>query len=77
MTEHHHEEEETCKLNEEEREWVHTANKYVDSRLLPLAGKMLKMFDDTSTLIGRWILLALMFGGMAGVLWWVGSKLIK
>ena len=68
---------EDCNLSEEEREWLHTANKYVSSKHLPLAGKMLKMFDDTSTLIGRWILLSLMFGGMAGVLWYFGSKLFK
>ena len=73
MTQH----EEECKLNTTEREWVHTANKYIDSKHLPLAGKMLNMFDDTSTLIGRGILLALMFGGMAGVLWWVGAKFFK
>ena len=66
-----------CKLNEGEREWVHTAQKYVDSKYLPLAGKMLKMFDDTSTLIGRWVLLALMFGGMAGVMWWFATKIFK
>ena len=66
-----------CRLDEKEREWVHTATKYVDSRHLPLAGKMLKMFDETSTLIGRWVLLALMFGGMAGVLWYIGAKLSR
>jgi hypothetical protein len=64
-----------CRLNEEEREWVHTASKYVDTRHLPMMGKILKMFDDTSTLIGRWILLALIFGGMTGVLWYFGTKL--
>jgi hypothetical protein len=69
--------EEDCKLSSEEREWVHTAATYVDKKNLPLAGKMLQLFDDTSTLIGRYVLLALMFGGMAGVLWWVGSRLIK
>ena len=68
---------EDCNLSEEEREWLHTAIKYVSSKHLLLAGKMLKMFDDTSTLIGRWILLSLMFGGMAGVLWYFGSKLFK
>ena len=68
---------ENCNFTEEEREWVHTAKKYVDSKHLPLAGKLLKTFDDTSTLIGRWILLSLMFGGMAGVLWYFGSKLFK
>lgn len=77
MTNHPKPIEDECKLNETEREWVHTASKYIDSKFLPLAGKMLKMFDETSTLIGRGILLALMFGGMAGLLWWVGSKLVK
>ena len=71
-----HDLEDTPELDGEEREWVHTASKYIDSKHLPLAGKMLKMFDETSTLIGRGILLALMFGGMAGILWWVGSKMI-
>jgi hypothetical protein len=73
----HKPEPEDCKLNADEREWVHTACKYVNTKNLPLAGKMLQLFDETSTLIGRWILLALMFGGMAGLLWWVGSRLIK
>ena len=68
---------ELCRLSTEEREWVHTAQKYVDTKHLPLAGKMLKMFDDTSTLIGRWVLLALMFGGMAGVMWFIGSKFFR
>lgn len=68
---------EECRLDSEEREWVHTAKKYIDSKHLPLAGKMLKMFDETSTLIGRWVLLALMFGGMAGVLWYFGSKIVR
>lgn len=75
MEENHNEED--CGLTSMEREWLHTAFKYVDSRHLPMAGKMLKLFDDTSTLIGRWILLALMFGGMAGVLWWIGSKIVR
>ena len=68
-------EEHDCKLGEGEREWVHTANKYVDTKHLPMLGKMLKLFDDTSALVGRWVLLALMFGGMTGVLWWVVCKL--
>ena len=66
-----------CQLTSDERQWIHTARTYVDLKHLPLAGKMLRMFDDTSTLIGRWILLSLMFGGMAGLLWYFGSKLIK
>ena len=66
-----------CRLSSDEREWVHTAHKYVDSKHLPLAGKMLRLFDDTSTLLGRWVLLSLMFGGMAGVLWYFGSKIFK
>jgi len=68
---------EDCTLSVEEREWVHTAKKYVDSKHLPMAGRMLRMFDDTSMLIGRWILLALMFGGMAGILWYFGQKLFR
>ena len=64
-----------CRLDEKEREWVHTAQKYVDSKHLPMAGKMLRLFDDTSTIIGRWILLALMFGGMAGIMWYIAVKL--
>jgi hypothetical protein len=64
-------------LTEQEKEWVETASKYVDTKHLPLAGKLLKTFEDTSTIIGRAILLALMFGGMAGVLWWVGSRMIR
>ena len=64
-------------LTEQEKEWVETASKYVNTKHLPLAGKLLKMFEDTSTIIGRGILLALMFGGMAGVLWWIGSKMIR
>jgi hypothetical protein len=64
-------------LSKAEQEWVETASKYVDTKHLPLAGKLLKTFEDTSTIIGRGILLALMFGGMAGVLWWVGSRIVK
>ncbi len=77
MTQHSMETNEDCKLDAKEREWLHTANKYIDSKFLPLAGKLLKLFDETSTLIGRGILLALMFGGMAGLLWWVAVKLLK
>ena len=64
-------------LSDQQKEWVETASKYVDTKHLPLAGKLLKTFEDTSTIIGRGILLALMFGGMAGVLWWIGSKMIR
>ena len=66
-----------CKMTDAQRDWVSDAHKHVNAKYLPLAGKMLRMFDDTSTLIGRWVLLALMFGGMAGVLWFVGSKLAR
>lgn len=68
---------EECNISDEQRDWVSDAQKHVPAKYLPLAGKMLKMFDDTSTLIGRWVLLALMFGGMAGVLWFIGSRMVK
>ena len=68
---------EDCIVTDEQRDWLSDATKHVPAKHLPLAGKMLKMFDDTSTLIGRYVLLALMFGGMAGVLWVVGSKLAR
>lgn len=69
----HQPKEESCMLSAEEREWVHTAFKYVDSRKLPLAGKLLNMFDDTATLIGRYVLMGVIVGSSALVIWWIAK----
>jgi len=65
---------EKCRLDAFEREWVHTANKYIDTRHLPMLGKMLKTFDDVSSAIGRWILFAVLFGGVLLLMWAVHGR---
>lgn len=63
-----------CKLTVEEREWVHTARKYIDSKHLPALGKFLKAFEDTSYAIGRAVLMAIIVGGASLLLWWIIVK---
>ena len=65
---------EQCRLDEAEREWVHTARKYIDTKHLPMLGKILRLFDDVSLTISRWILLAILVGGMALVFAFFGWK---
>ena len=65
-----------CRLDEFEREWVHTASKYIDTKSLPTLGKMLRVFEDVSGLIGRWILFAILFGGICMLLWFAGNKIV-
>ena len=63
-----------CRLDEQEREWVHTASKYIDTKHLPMLGRTLKLFDDTSAMLGRWIILAIILGGMSIVFLFIKSK---
>jgi hypothetical protein len=64
-----------CRFTEDEREWLHTACKYVDSKHLPTLGKILKAFEDTSYMIGKAVLMAIIVGGGSLLLWWTIIKI--
>lgn len=66
---------EECRLSEEEREWLHTARKYIDSRHLPTLGKLLRLFDDASYTVGKAVLTAILVGGGSLLLWWTVIKI--
>ena len=66
-----------CSFTDEERKFLHSATESIDIKHLSIAGKLLKIFDDTSSLIGKGILLALIFGGAAGVIGYFALKLFK
>lgn len=60
-------------LTDKEREWLHTASKYINSKHLPWLGKCLKVVDDVSIAIGR----ALFFGIILAALAALGWRLFK
>lgn len=66
--------EKTCRLSEEEREWIHTARKYIDSKHLPTLGKLLNMFENASLAIGKAVLMSIIIGGASLAFWWVFVK---
>lgn len=65
----------TCRLTAEEREWVHTARKYIDSKHLPMMGSILKALDDTAYFIGKAVILALVTIACGSLLWWIILKI--
>ena len=60
-------------LSDKERECLHTASKYINSKHLPWLGKCLKVVDDVSIAIGR----ALFFGVIIAALAALGWRLFK
>ena len=61
--------EDECHFSEEESEWLHTATKYVPTKLLPLLGRWLEMFNDTALSIGKAVLkFAFIASGLALIL---------
>ena len=64
-------------LNEEEREWVHTAAKYIPSKRLPQLGRLLKTFDDASMIVGRGVLIMVLLGGILGAIAVFGPKILE
>tara|TARA_R100001086_G_scaffold209772_3_gene125579 strand:+ start:744 stop:935 length:192 start_codon:yes stop_codon:yes gene_type:complete len=60
-------------LTNKEKEWLHTATKYINSKHLPWLGKVLKIVDDTSLFIGRLIFFGLILAALA----MLGFRLLK
>ena len=60
-------------LSDKEREWLHTASKYINSKHLPWLGKCLKVVDDLSIALGT----ALFFGIILAALAALGWRLFK
>ena len=48
-----------------EKEWVETASKYIESKHLPILGRILKVVDTTSLLIGRALFVGIVLAGVA------------
>jgi hypothetical protein len=63
-----------CCFTPEEREWLHTSHKYIDSKHLPMMGKCLKIFDDLSYAIGKAVLGTIIIAGTVLLFWWVFVK---
>jgi len=61
-------------FNPEEREWLHTAAKYVPSTLLPLLGRILQMFNETAYSVGMMFMKFFFFASGAGIVIWVLHK---
>ena len=55
------------KITDKEKEWLETANKYISSKHLPWLGKMLKIVDETSLLIGRTIFFGIILAALAAI----------
>jgi len=60
--------EDACRFTDAEAEWVHTANKYVPTKLLPLLGRWLELFNDTALSIGKTVLKFTFIASGAGLL---------
>ena len=56
-----------------EKEWVSTASKYIDSKHLPVLGRILSIVDTTSLMIGRAIFIGIVLAGIAVI----GGRLVK
>ena len=56
-------------LTVKEKEWIETANKYISSKHLPVLGKILKVVDDMSLLIGRAIFIGILLAALAALGW--------
>ena len=56
-----------------EKEWLETATKYVNSKHLPLLGKVLQIVDGVSLAVGR----ALFIGMILATLIVLGVKVFK
>ena len=52
-------------FSEREKEWVSTATKYISSKHLPILGRVLKIVDDVSLLVGRVLFIAIIVGALA------------
>ena len=52
-------------FSEKEKEWVSTATKYISSKHLPILGRVLKIVDDVSLLVGRVLFIAIIAGALA------------
>lgn len=52
-------------FSEKEKEWVSTATKYISSKHLPILGRVLKIVDDVSLLVGRVLFIAIIVGALA------------
>ena len=60
-------------LTVKEKEWLETATKYVNSKHLPLLGKVLQIVDGVSLAVGR----ALFIGMILATLIVLGVKVFK
>lgn len=56
-------------LTAKEKEWLETANKYISSKHLPVLGKVLKVVDEMSLLIGRAIFIGIILAGLTALGW--------
>tara|TARA_B100001778_G_C18459003_1_gene570275 strand:- start:307 stop:510 length:204 start_codon:yes stop_codon:yes gene_type:complete len=56
-------------LSVKEKEWIETASKYISSKHLPVLGKILKVVDDMSLLIGRAIFIGILLAALAALGW--------
>jgi len=56
-------------LTVKEKEWIETANKYISSKHLPVLGKILRVVDDMSLLIGRTLFIGLVLAALTALGW--------
>ena len=56
-------------LSVKEKEWLETAQKYISSKHLPVLGKILKVVDDMSLLVGRAIFIGLVLAALTALGW--------
>ena len=56
-------------LTAKEKEWLETANKYISSKHLPVLGKVLKVVDEMSLLVGRAIFIGILLAAITALGW--------
>lgn len=67
--------EENEHFSKKEREFVHTASKYIDSKQLPLLGQMLELANDSAKQLGILVIKGLFLVGLGGVVFFCVSKM--
>ena len=58
-----------------EREFVHTASKYIESKQLPLLGQMLELANDSAKQLGIMVIKLLFFMGLGGLVLGIVAKI--
>lgn len=62
------------RFSDEEAEWLHTANKYIPSKLLPMAGRMVSMCNETAYSVGKAVIKFMFIASGGGIVLFIMHK---